>query len=202
VRLTLAFILFLVLPAADASAACLPITSPVLLPVSDMVGRDPTRALRMAESVLASGESFSPEELGRLFALKAESHGRLSQAEEARRTAALGLEQPLAADGEARAELLWLLATNTFRPADLVSLRAQVEQAAATTTPATGRRICLAIALGSIQRMTGNFGEAAQFLFNAYASAMGKTMRWRMARRLAFWHGSGAASGTTPPRST
>jgi len=156
-----------------ALASCLPVFSPLLSPISDMLGRDPAAALRMAGSVLATRGSLSPEVRGRLMAMQAEAYGRLSHAEDARRIAQGGLEQSLAPEGEARVELLWVLATNTFRASDLAVLRPEVEQAAATAVD-TDKRLCLDLALGSIHRMTGNFGRAAHFLFEAYRRSDGE----------------------------
>lgn len=173
-RLILASAALLLLSAATAPASCLAVSDPVLSPISEMLGRDPAAALRMAGAALTTRGNMLPETRGRLMAMQAEGYGRLSQAENARRIATLGLEQPLAEDSEARVELLWILATNTFRAADLAILRPQVERAEAIATDAE-RQLCLTIALGSIHRMTGDLSEAAHLLFDAYRGSEGKT---------------------------
>ncbi|UDF33084.1 UNVERIFIED_ORG: diguanylate cyclase (plasmid) [Roseateles sp. XES5] len=166
-------VLFFLLPAAAALASCLPVADPLLLPISAMLGRDPAAASRMAGSALAGRGILPPEIRGRLLALQAEGYGRLSQATEARRIALQGLELPLSENSEARAELLWIVSTNTFRAVDLVVLRPQVEHAA-VRAPDTGRSLCLAIALGSIHRMSGDFSAAARQLFDAYRRSEGR----------------------------
>lgn len=100
------------------------------------------------------------------MALQAEGYGRLSLADEARRIALRGLEQPLPEHSEARAELLWIVSTNPFRAAEINVLRPQIERAAKVAD--TGRGLCLAIALGNLHRMTGNYSEAARLLFDVY----------------------------------
>lgn len=160
--------MFLILLILDASASCLPVSGPVMSPISAMIGRDPVAALRMAGEALGGGGELSVEMRGRLMAMQAESHGRLSQAEEARRIAMFALKQPLEPDSETRVELLWILSTNTFRSDELKVLRPLVERLAAAVAPESDKGLCLAIALGNIHRMSGKFGEAAQLLFHAY----------------------------------
>ncbi|WP_156412309.1 sensor domain-containing diguanylate cyclase [Bosea sp. Root483D1] len=75
------------------------------------------------------------------------------------------------ADSDARVELLWILATNTFQPEALAELQLWIEALAARVDPHSAKAICLDIALGNIQRVRGNFGEAARLLFQAYRAS-------------------------------
>lgn len=125
-------------------------------------------ASQMADRFLASKQDLTAEAKGRLRALQAEGFGRRSQAAGARRISNLGLAEPLTADSDARVELLWILATNTDRPEQLALLQSEIEALAAKAVPHSARAICLDIALGNIQRVRGNFGEAARLLFQAY----------------------------------
>lgn len=160
--------IFLLVASSVVEASCLPPSDPLLSSISTLIGRDPAAAARSAEEVLRSRDDLLPETRGRLLALQAEGYGRLSRAEAARRIALSGLDEALTADSEARVELLWILATNTFRADDLAALKPWVEQLMKGNEAESAKDICLTIALGSIQRMRGDLSEAARLLFNAY----------------------------------
>ncbi len=162
---------FLLVVNSAVEASCLAPSGPLLSNVSGLVGKDPLLASQLAEDVLASRDDLTPETRGRLFALQAEGFGRRSQAAAARSLAGLGLAEPLAADSEARVELLWIMATNTSRPDQLSELQSQIEELAAKVAPQSAMAICLDIALGNIQRTRGNFGEAARLIFQAYRAS-------------------------------
>lgn len=165
----IAVISFIANSAVEAS--CLVPSGPLLSSISDLVGRDPELASQLAEDALVSKGGQTAETRGRLLALQAEGFGRRSQAAVARRIAGSGLEESLPADSDARVELLWILATNTFQPAALAELQSRIEALAAKVEPHSVKAICLDIALGNIQRVRGNFGEAARLLFQAYRAS-------------------------------
>lgn len=169
-RFFLIVVLSLVVNSA-AEASCLVPSDPLLSSISDLVGRDPKLASQLAEDALVSKGGQTAETRGRLLALQAEGFGRRSQAAVARRIAGSGLEEPLSADSDARVELLWILATNTFQPDELAELQSRIEVLAAKVDPYSVKAICLDIALGNIQRVRGNFGEAARLLFQAYRAS-------------------------------
>lgn len=154
-----------------AEASCLVPSDPLLSSISDLVGRDPKLASQLAEDALVSKGGQTADTRGWLLALQAEGFGRRSQAAVARRIAGSGLEEPLSADSDARVELLWILATNTFQPDELAELQSRIEVLAAKVDPYSVKAICLDIALGNIQRVRGNFGEAARLLFQAYRAS-------------------------------
>jgi len=150
-----------------ANASCLPSSDSRILELARLIGRDPLEASRAAAQDLKAAD-LSAEARARRLAIEAEGYGRTSQADLARTTANRGLAETLAGDSSARVELLWILSTNTFSQAELAELRPRVLDLPARQHPASVETVCLNIALGSIDRMRGEFGEAARYLYHSY----------------------------------
>lgn len=150
-----------------AGASCVQPSDAALVAIDALVGRDPTRAIEQADRILAS-RNLAPEYRARVLAIKGEAFGRTSQADKALETVRSGAGLALAPESQARVELLWLQATNTFRRDALDTLAPTVSREAEASAPYSAAGICLKIALGNIERMRGNIGAAARHLTMAY----------------------------------
>jgi diguanylate cyclase (GGDEF)-like protein len=150
---------------APAQASCVELASRPYDQIAKQVGKDPRQAQSQARAALANPR-IPAESRALLLASAAEAAGRLTENEEAQRNVGQGLAIA-PAGSPARAELLWLAATNTFRREELLSLKPEVEKELIQHRAGSSAQACLLLALGTIERMQGDFAASARHLTTA-----------------------------------
>lgn len=159
----------LFLDCAVSYASCVETTTPALLQISQLIGKNPEQALQQTQQALAADPN--DQDRAWLYALQAESYGRLSRAEDAKRVALQGMQEQSVPGLQTRVNLLWILATNSYQTDELNQVRAIVLSERSHWPRGSVEDICLMISLGNIDRLKADFGSAARYLYTAYRTS-------------------------------
>jgi diguanylate cyclase (GGDEF)-like protein len=175
----LGLLLFAGLPRA-ASADCFPVTDAAYKALDPLVDRNGTRALAtVAARMRALGQAGAPadpRQLAALYAVQADAYSILELDHEARAAASRGLALVRGQTDPLRLELLSTEALNIYTQSGIRAAIGSIAQARAQQPAGTLSNLCLAIALGDLERRAGENALATRTLTQAYHDS--ETPEW------------------------
>jgi len=161
-----------VAPPGAARADCFPVTDAAYTSLDPMVDRSGTRALAAVSARIRTlGRAGTPadsRQLASLYAVQADAYSILELDHEARATASRGLALVRGPTDPLRLELLATRALNIYTQSGIHAAIASVEKARAQQPANTLSNLCLAIALGALERRAGENALATRTLTQAY----------------------------------
>lgn len=167
----LGLLLLAVLP-GPASADCFPVGDAAYQALDPLVDRSGTEALAaVAARMHALGQASSPSDsrqLASLYAVQADAYSILELDHQARAAASRGLALVRGATDPLRLELLATQALNIYTQSGIRAAIGSIEQARAQQPAGTLSGLCLAIALGDLERRAGENALATRTLTQAY----------------------------------
>ncbi|MGA7537993.1 MAG: diguanylate cyclase [Steroidobacteraceae bacterium] len=163
--------LWVALPRA-ARADCFPVTDPEYTTLDPMVDRSGTRALAAVSARIhaleQAGAPADSRQFASLDAVQADAYSILELDHEARATALRGLTLVRGPTDPLRLELLSTGALNIYTESGIHQAIGTVEKARAQLPANTLSNLCLAIALGTLERRAGENALATRTLTQAY----------------------------------
>jgi diguanylate cyclase (GGDEF)-like protein len=163
--------LWVALPGA-ARAECFPVTDRGYTALDPMVDRSGTKALAAVsariQALRRAGAPVDSRRLAALYAVQADAYSILELDHEARATASRGLALVDGPTDPLRLELLSTQALNIYTQSGINDAIGIIEKARAQQPANTLSDLCLAIALGTLERRAGENALATRTLTQAY----------------------------------
>ena len=155
-----------------ARADCFPITNPAYVALDPLVDAVPARALRAVAARIGTlertGAATRPRQLAALYAVQADAYSILELDREARASAAKGLALLEGDADPLRLELLSTAALNIYTSAGIRDAILSITAARDRQPAGSLSALCLQIALGTLQRRTGENSLATRTMTQAY----------------------------------
>ena len=161
-------------PRADA-IPCLSNPDPAMSQLRGRLTRDPTKAIKQAQTELDSLQRRArpvSERLASLYAVEAQGFSLLELDGEARAAASKGLELAQGARDPVHLDLLSAYAENVYDEAGIANAARTIETARASQTPGSLADTCLLITLGRLQYRQDRPDLATATLTQAYRVSM------------------------------
>lgn len=155
-----------------AWASCFPISDATYLALDPQVDKNATQTLATVaarfQALERTGSPPDPRQLAALYAVKADAYSILELDHEARATALKGLALVSGATDPLRLELLSTSSLNIYTQDGIRDAMATIEAARDGKPADSLSRVCLEIALGTLQRRAGENVQATRTLIHAY----------------------------------